>query len=345
MHRGSVGVERAGTAERRSRMEIVQRHRFLLEAIAIIVITGIIGILIAFSQSLFVLPRETNAPVVINEVYPALLTDEPRTHQWVEVYNRTRNWQTLSGWSVEMAGGTVLLPEIVLPSQGFAIIAASEGQFLADYPEFPGFVTAPLGEWPGLDLQNDFLVLRDASGSAVDTVNWGVVSTGAGGVSLWEGPSFLPGAPWQGKWDYSLERRPLGMDRDDPRDFIRQPYPSPSTVNVPSSTVADQLLFIDWTNVASFAGGILLWIAFVYIALIARRFEALTQQRILWWLMLIFPSGILVYNLVQAYGFLTRGAMTIPEQQVSFLILLGSALLCTGFVFLFRQRAMRILEG
>lgn len=329
---------------------MLQRHRFLLEAIAVIVITGIIGVLIAF-YSVILGPAETDTAVVINEVYPAYLEDNPKPHQWVELYNRTKEWRTLDGWALD-SGQQALLPQIILPPEGYVIIAASPQQFRTDFPNFLGEVVAPADGWPDLNRENDFLALRNTQGRPVDKINWGQAADVPDDVQpLWEAPvAFGGGAPWllsEGEIaaDHSLERRPVGMDRDIPRDFLRQPYPSPGTVNVPSATEPAQRLFIDWTNVASYAGGILLWVAFVYIALIARRFEALTQQRTYWQAMLVAPSGILIYNIVQAYGFLTRGRMTVTEQWWSFVILFVSALGCTALVYIFRQRAQRILEG
>jgi len=327
-----------------------QRYRFLLEAIAIIAITVAIGVVVAFYFHSFP-SGETHTPVVINEVYPAYLSDDPAPHQWFELLNRTGKWMTLEGWSVEItASNRLSLPTIVLPPHGYAVVAGSRDQFLAGHSNYPGLVVSAENAWPGLNRKSDFLVLRDAQRQPVDAVNWGSGSKGPADARLWTAPSFGSGAPWllksgQVAADHSLERRPAGVDHDGPGDFIRQPFPSPGTVNIPAGGRPDYLLFISWTNVVSVAGGILLWIAFVYIALIARRFEALTQQRTLWQAMLVVPIGILVYSLFQAYGFLTRGSMLLREQWWGFLALFVSALLCAGLVFLFRRRAKGILEG
>jgi len=398
---------------------MIQRYRFLLEVLAIIVITGIIGVLVAFSGTFG--RTESNAPIVINEVYAASLELPPTPHQWCELYNRTGEWQTLEGWTIEVASGTRLaIPRLPLPPQGFAIIAMSGEQFMAEHPNYPGQVVdlgVPASS-VGMDIAKGYLVLRDALGRPVDAVNWGQPDQAPSDVRLWEKPGFEPGAGWVVKpgklfgmgldpigeldsgrvsqglreqfqtagqplsanatvevrapgsaWrivdgyrryylqreeeklnaylraDYTLERRPLGLDTDRASDFILQPFPSPGTVNLPSAPQGVYSFFIDWTNAAAVAGGILLWIAFVFIALVARRFEALTQQRTFWWAMLVAPSGIVVYALIQAYGFLVRGRMTPDEQLIGFLVLFASAVLCTALVFLFRRRAKSILEG
>jgi hypothetical protein len=348
-------------------MEFIQRHRFLLEAIGIVIIAAVIGVVIFFYDRIPGLgPTETSTPVVINEVYPAFCRPEPqdkkvcqsddlalRPHQWFELYNRRGEWEILENWSVEMTPGQpVSLPRIVLPPWGYAVVAGSEQQFLADHPDYPGVLVAA-AIWPGLGRQDGFLALYNAAGDPVDWLNWGSPSGTPDKVKqLWNKPAIAPGAPWILNADtgaviadHSLERRPVGMDRDIPADFIRQPFPSPGTVYEPNATPFAQGLFIDWTNVASLAGGILLWVAFIYVALIARRFEALTQQRTFWQAMLVAPSGILFYIVVQSYGFRLRGSMTVPEQWWGFVVLFVSALLCTALVFLFRQRAKRILEG
>lgn len=325
---------------------MIQRYRYLLEALAIIVITGIIGVVVAFSGSLS--RTESDAPVVINEVYPAFQAEVPVPQQWFELYNRNEEWHVLEGWTVEMTAGVRLaLPRIVLAPQGYAVVALSKDQFLAAYPGFPGQVVGLQGSSSGLgmSLAKGYLVLRDAQGRVVDAVNWGRPDRPPADVTLWEAPAFEPGSGWAGKVSSSLERRPLGLDTDRSSDFIRQPFPSPGTVNLPSATSGAYSFFIDWTNAAAVGGGILLWIAFVFIALIARRFEALTQQRTYWWAMLVAPIGILVYNLIQAYGFLVRGRMLLEEQWAGFVTLFVSALVCTILVYIFRRRAKRILEG
>ena len=348
-------------------LKFLQRQRFVLEALAIILISGAVGFLVFFTDRL-VGPADSGAPVVINEVYPAFcqrnpafpgepkaakwlcpMPEAPEPYQWFELYNRTGNWQVLEDWSVEMeAGSPQALPRLVLPPYGYAVVAASEEHFLAEHPDFPGIVVF-LPRWPGLG--QGFLVLRNAQGEVVDAVNWKKVETPPAEVKLWDAPALGMGAPWifdaqrNIQADHSLERRPVGIDRNLPADFIRQPFPSPGTVHEPSATWPAYLLLTDWTNVASVAAGVLLWIAFIYVALIARRFEALTQQRTFWQAMLFAPSGILFYVVVQSIGFRTRGSMTVDEQWWSFVILFISALLCAALVFLFRQRARKILEG
>ncbi len=334
---------------------MLQRYRFVIEAIIIIVVTGVIGVIIAFYGPRLQRPEaETRTAVVINEVYPAFLSPNPAPHQWVELYNRTADWQKLENWSLETVAGVYMtLPPIALPSNGYAIVAASTSQFLADYPGYPGLVVSP-ASWSAIDLRDGFVVLRNQNGDAVDHVNWGdptAKGTAPADVKLWANPALPAGAGWifdknkAMQADNSLERRPVGMDREIPADWVRQPFPSPGTVNQPSATRAAQALFIDWTNVASFAGGLLLWIAFIYVALIARRFEALTQQRTFWQAMLVAPSGILFYNFVQGYGFLARGSMNDTEKWLGFVVLFVSAVLCTVLVFVFLQRARSILEG
>ncbi len=341
-------------------LKLLQRYRFVVEALAIILISGAVGCFVFFTDRL-VGPADSGAPVVINEVYPTFCQRDPQgkwlcpgqeapePRQWFELYNRTGGWQVLEGWSVEMVAGQPLpLPRLVLPPYGYAIVAASEAFFLADHPDFPGLLVSP-ANWPGLG--QGFLVLRNAQGEAVDAVNWKAVETPPAEVKLWESPTMGPAAPWifdaqrKIQADHSLERRPVGIDRNLPADFIRQPFPSPGTVHEPSATWPAYLLLTDWTNVASVAAGVLLWIAFIYVALIARRFETLTRQRTFWQAMLFAPSGILFYVIVQSIGFRTRGSMTVDEQWWSFVILFISALLCAALVFVFRQRARKILEG
>ena len=138
-------------------LKFLQRQRFVLEALAIILISGAVGFLVFFTDRL-VGPADSGAPVVINEVYPAFcqrnpafpgepkaakwlcpMPEAPEPYQWFELYNRTGNWQVLEGWSVEMeAGSPQALPRLVLPPYGYAVVALPRSISWPSIPISPG---------------------------------------------------------------------------------------------------------------------------------------------------------------------------------------------------------------
>ena len=134
-----------------------------------------------------------------------------------------------------------------------------------------------------------------------------------------------------------------GLDRDLPADWILQPNPSPGRVLPPAQSPDEYVLLTTSTNWAANLGGLLLSLAFVFIALVARRFELLFGQRTFWPLMLVSPVGILFYVTVQARAFQVRGRMTYGEQWMSFSVLLASAAV-SAWVTLRFYRLARALE-
>ena len=149
--------------------------------------------------------------ILINEVQynpPQPGSDAP--FEWLELFNPTGESIELRGWSIRDNYKSDIIPDLVVASRGFAIIAATEGF----YSNFPG-VDCPVvliedgAIGNGLSNDGDRLILKDGAGTVIDAISYGsdasVMSPPAPGVS--EG--------------HSIERSPEGGE------FVDNPDPSP----------------------------------------------------------------------------------------------------------------------
>ena len=156
-------------------------------------------------------------PVKINEfLYDPEPSGDDAAHEWVELYNASPEAVNLKGWTLTDNASSDALTPVVLPSGGFAVVAASE-RFGESWPDFKGpLLTVEDGRLGnGLSNQGDRLTLRDAEGRVADALSYG------------DDDSILdPAAPDVGA-GHSLERAPAGRDSDTAGDFIDNGDPTP----------------------------------------------------------------------------------------------------------------------
>ena len=65
-----------------------------------------------------------------------------------------------------------------------------------------------------------------------------------------------------------------------------------------------------WSNISSILtilGTIVLWITFMIMGFIARKYETVLHKETDWQFMVIAPSGLLLYALISAYAFIFTG--------------------------------------
>ncbi len=137
-------------------------------------------------DSLFVVVPCPAGQVVINEIYYRPAAGEP---EWVELYNCGPDPVSLAGWwlSDGTRRGTVRLEldaaARLLPPRGYAVLTES-----VDFPGFAGLrvgtVLEPGGGFPSLNNSGDVVVVRDALGTAVDSLRYRASWGGENGVSL-----------------------------------------------------------------------------------------------------------------------------------------------------------------
>lgn len=165
------------------------------------------------------------ARIVINEVlYDAAGDGQDADGEWVELYNAGDEAVDVGGWSLADAASAETLPPLLIEGRSYAVVAASDS-FRIAYISFDGAL-AVLGGRIGNGLGNDGdrLVLRDASGTAVDAVSWGTDSS-AFDPAVADVPA-----------GHSIERRIPGVDGDSAADWVDNLQPSPGAPFVAAET-------------------------------------------------------------------------------------------------------------
>jgi len=129
--------------------------------------------------------------VVINEIMyqPAPAGEESELEpEWLEILHLAEGPIDLAGWTIEDARGdpeTLCDSSMILGPGDFVVVAAGDPEaFQQAYPQITGAVLFPPGGLPSLNNSEDLLLLRDPTGTTVDSVlysdDWG----GGGGISL-----------------------------------------------------------------------------------------------------------------------------------------------------------------
>jgi len=155
--------------------------------------------------------------VVINEVqYDSVQSGTDSAWEWIELFNRTGGAIDIEGWEIEDNYGKDALPSLVLPPGGYGILAATRS-FYENFPSYAGVIAfvedGRIGN--GLSNEGDHLILRDASGKAIDALSYGDDNT------------IMNPACSKVAAGHSLERCPVGVDSDGARDFIDNTAPTP----------------------------------------------------------------------------------------------------------------------
>jgi Lamin Tail Domain len=279
--------------------------------------------------------------LVINEVY-APQGGNP-TAQWVEIYNRSEMPLLLEGWKLRTSQNEYPLPTVTISPTGYLLVAFSRAGVTAQFTLPKGAVLADLGLDAGtLNPNADMFALASPAGLIVDQMNWGQPDNKwkyynsalwPSGVAPLTDPSKSIGRTWSSE----------GKDTDSPSDFTVHDPPSPGG-KLPFATDPSDFLGRPTDNI-SWAAGVLLWLGFIIVALIARRFQNLSGQRTYWQALLIAPSGILIYTIIQGNAFFDHKQMYDSEKWTGFPILFLSALLCFYVIAIFSQIAKRYLEA
>lgn len=137
--------------------------------------------------------------LIINEFM--VLPDHSSTQltgQWVEIYNNSRDWVNLGGWSlVNHRGDTHVFPAYMLPPEGYYVLGASGS------PSENGGYT-PNGVWSNFRLARyGELTLYSPSHAYSDRVNWNHSWPVVNGASCERiNPGWEPGLP--SSWASSL---------------------------------------------------------------------------------------------------------------------------------------------
>lgn len=103
-------------------------------------------------------------------------------------------------------------------------------------------------------------------------------------------------------------------------------------------TSEQRFWYITMHNWELILGGLLLWGTFVFLALIARRYEIVLHKSTKWQYMLIAPSGILIYVLLSAIAYSQAKIMMNSFQRwIAYSAFLFSGLFSLGGAIQFIQ--------
>lgn len=161
--------------------------------------------------------------VVINEVeYDTSQQQTDSEWEWFELYNNTSSSIGLSGWIVADNLNSDSIPDLTIPANGFAVIAASESGFMENYPSFSGLIVYISDRVIGNGLANggDRLILKNENGNEIDSVSW-LDDDYAFGTGNGVTPATGAG--------HSISRISNGVDTNSQNDWHKLINPSPGT--------------------------------------------------------------------------------------------------------------------
>lgn len=108
-------------------------------------------------------------------------------------------------------------------------------------------------------------------------------------------------------------------------------------------TDAQHWIFVTLTSYAAVLGGLLLWIGFIFIGLISRRFEQAYGKTTYWQFHMAAPAGLFVYLVMQSVASLKHHNLSPVEQWIGYALLAWSAGQCLWGVFRFRRVLSEIM--
>ncbi|MGI8588629.1 MAG: hypothetical protein ACR2M0_13230 [Chloroflexia bacterium] len=293
------------------------------------------------------LQSQGSPSLVISEVYDPVGGDQQA--QWFEVHNvQPAIAYPLNGLIVATGGNQMTISTTAeIAGSGYALFvfdpdAVGKGLVTPVDSAAPVISVQGLG---GLDPQADALILYTPDKFIIDEVNWGTPKPDW--VNYDPGVFFSPGLaplqPGEGSWGRTPEDRDTNGGHVPAGDWTRHATPSPGGA-LAAVQASDFLL--GWTNIAGGLSSLLLWAAFIAIAIIAYRFERRHNRATYWQLLLLAPSGILFYTVIVIREFsVGRTALTSEEKWLSFPVLAVSALFCLVAVGIFRNAVRSLPEG
>lgn len=167
----------------------------------------------------------TGGTIRITEVFINAQISPEAPLEWLELVNFGPAALQLSGYILRDNFGEDPIPEVLLGPGQRLVVRASAAAAPAAVGAAVILVDGSIGN--GLANSADMLELRDASGTLIDSVNWG---TADAGWRYYRGDLWHPG-PDPGPEAASLARSPSDSDTDSAGDWFGGVAPSPGSVN------------------------------------------------------------------------------------------------------------------
>lgn len=318
-----------------------------------------------------VTPTNDVKQLLINEVYTNSVDSETSGIQWIELLNNSGTDLSLAGYKIETAYGSIDLGTLAgapitagLLPRARTVVVSNNPQLVNDTmykllqdaepneenkpkiarPPLPINENKVMGK---LNPQSDLVVLKASDGTILDQVGWNNPEQ-ALRTQLGVTTDINLGLGSPNNVDKSVGRTAQFGQTDfviNPGQFTIHNTPTPSTNTTPRTATSKGLFFTTFTDAVTTIGAILLWLAFVLIALVARRFETLSEQKTYWQYLMAAPVGILLYAIIQVQDFVRTGSLSVFWSWPAFLFLFLSGLACLYVINIFRLIARNILEA
>ena len=323
--------------------------------------------------------NQATQQLLINEVFTG---SKAGGLQWIELLNNTNDTLPLAGYSLVTTHGTLDLAALAAGSSYSKGLTTGSTMLISNNPTTiqtqtynlqkdnakddttaAGVKRVPLGiedhtVLGQLSPDGDIvvLVLKSATsatqGGVIDQVGWGTLDTQTLGSTLGLSTTADLNEPAPKGDTISLGRTPYVNQRDPknpgpiiPGVFTIHSTPSPGATGTPRSKDSYQFIFATFTDVVTTLGAALLWLAFFFIALVAQRFETLSEQKTYWQWLAVAPAGILIYAIIQVEQFFVNGSLSDFWSWPAFLFLFISGVACVYVINIFRLIAKNILQA
>ncbi|MEI6044430.1 MAG: lamin tail domain-containing protein [Chloroflexota bacterium] len=288
--------------------------------------------------------------------------------QWVELYNNSDEEIKLTDWKLVTSKGEVTLngtmaspakagPRRFVVTNSIAPLiekaytlqtdAAATDEDRAKIKRLPASLFQEDKTLMGkLDPENEVVVLKKGN-EIVDQVGWGNITAELKNrLGITNDVHLNQSAP-KGA-DISLGRTPNGgvfPSGGLPGYFTIHNTPSPG-IGVPKPDSRYNFFLGTITDIIAGIGGLVIWLVFILIALIARRFQVLAEQKTFWEWLMAAPIGIAIYDVILVWNYITEKNLTAPlPSWTGFGFLFLSGVACLYVINIFRLVAKNILES
>jgi hypothetical protein len=253
--------------------------------------------------------------------------------------------------SVNVGGKTVDIGNAkAIPAGALFVIASSPSSFKSNFAGTPFEKVAVIDGSTilgYLDSKDDVISLARGT-ELLDQVGWGNPGQETlSKLSLSSDVNLKLTNPNSSDSAKSLGRTPPAGPRDPAKPGIFTVHETVSPGGkVPQPIEKYNFVLKDFTNVITVVGSLLLFLVFIMIGVIARRFETLAQQRTWWQLLLLAPIGLLVYSIVTILAFVgPNGSLSEGDRWWGFTALFLTGIACVVIINVFRNIAKDILAA
>ncbi len=352
--------------------------------VALVMVAGLLAVALSACGELTPSGDTSARQLVINEVFTGTIT-KAGSPQYIELLNNTDDVLPLTGYTIETPHGSIDLGTISANSPVYGKGLSKGGVVVvSNYPQTfntqinnllkdnardataaAALKPLPLGledrkVMGQLNPENEVIALKGPDGRIMDQVGWGNIdpaiksSLGMATNLNLDKPAPKSDTQSLGRTPHFNQRPPKdGPDGKpvadpgaiNPGEFTLHNTPTPGLNTTPRIKSTFDFFFASFTDTITTFGAILLWAAFFVIALVARRFETLSEQKTYWQYLMAAPAGILIYAVLQVQDFIRNGSLSDFWSWPAFLALFISGVACVYVVNIFRLIAKNILQA